>query len=477
MRKLTVSRPLRALLAVALLGLLAQSSLRAEGDAEFHGWVRELKPAALAAGVSDATFERIIAGLAPDCSQTGVFCTPAAEQQPDADQPAPPPAWTDRTGLPKSCEKVPQREFLEPAAYFPEAYLRRLVRRGQDMLEDFRANKPDIYQHILKIEATYGVPIPVLMGLWARETALGDATLNHNTVVALASLAYAGHERRRPWMRQQLIAALKMLENGDVSFEEFRSSWAGATGQTQIMPGEYLRFAVDGDGDGRKDIWNSAPDSLATTANILRDRGWSAASGWGRQVRVPTASANFDCTLEGRANMRPLSRWVSEAGITPADRPGEVSTSPLDPEQPVWLLLPGGSSGPAYLVTDNFDVLRDYNPSDLYALFIGLISDRLGCDTADRSCTFERPWPAGGPEAFPFSVENICRLQLSLKGQGHLKGEADGLFGPQTRAAIGRHQKAQGAAPTCYPSRQMLDELTAVPRAEAMHKDGVPVTP
>jgi hypothetical protein len=268
-----------------------------------------------------------------------------------------------------------------------------------------------------------------------------------------------------------------MLENGDVSFEEFRSSWAGATGQTQIMPGEYLRFAVDGDGDGRKDIWNSAPDSLATTANILRDRGWSAASGWGRQVRVPTASANFDCTLEGRANMRPLSRWVSEAGITPADRPGEVSTSPLDPEQPVWLLLPGGSSGPAYLVTDNFDVLRDYNPSDLYALFIGLISDRLGCDTADRSCTFERPWPAGGPEAFPFSVENICRLQLNLKDRGFLNGEADGLFGPQTRAAIGRYQKAQGRKPTCYPNRELYEQLRGSLKAEVMHKQGMPATP
>ncbi len=477
MRKLTVSRPLRALLAGSLLALLSQSNLSAETEADrFYAWLRELKPAALSAGVSDATFERTFAGLAPDCAQTGVFCEPVGEEPDAGPPPPPPPSWTERTGLPKSCEKVPQREFLEPAAYFPENYLRRLVRRGQEMLEDFRANKPDIYQHILKIEATHGVPVPILMGLWARETALGEATLNHNTVIALASLAYAGHEHRRPWMRQQLIAALKMLENGDVTFEEFRSSWAGATGQTQIMPGEYLRFAVDGDGDGRKDIWKSAPDSLATTANILRDRGWSA-PGWGRQVRVPQPSPNFDCTLEGRASMRPVSSWMGQAGITPADRPGEVTPPPLAPDQPVWLLLPGGASGPAFLVTENFDVLREYNPSDLYALFIGVISDRLGCDTADRSCVFERPWPASGPGAFPFSVENICRLQLSLKEKGHLHGNADGLFGPQTRAAIGRYQKAQGAAPTCYPSQQMLDDLTRMPRTEAMHKDGAPAVP
>jgi lytic murein transglycosylase len=447
----------------------AQPAASTEAE-RFKAWVRELRPAALEAGVSEAGFDRLFAGLTPDCAQTGVFCGTSSGDTPQ-------PSWTERTGLPKSCDKVAQREFLEPAGYFPEDYLRRLVRKGQALLEDLRTNKPETWRHILMVEETYGVPVPILMGLWARETSLGDARLNYNGVVALASLAYAGQEHRRAWMRRQLIAALKMVDRGEVAFADFRSSWAGATGLTQIMPEEYLRYAVDADGDGRKDIWTSVPDALATTANVLKQQGWGAPGGWGRQVRVPAPSETFDCTQEGRVSRKPAARWTDQLGLTPVTGPQEAASPPFDPDQPAWLLMPAGTGGPAFLVTENFDVLRDYNPSDLYALFIGAINDRLACDTEEAPCGFAAPWPDRGEGAFAFSVENICRLQLGLKQRGMLHGEADGLFGPQTRTAIGRWQKAQGSAPSCYPTRAIYDEITGAVRAEAPHKDKDAATP
>ncbi len=443
-------------------------------EEDFKAWVAELRPQALASGVSEAGFDRIFAGLTPNCEQTGVSCpAPGAAAEPNEPADVRPPSFTERTGLPPSCNKVSQREFLEPSAYFPEEYLRRLVGKGQAMLEDLRDNRPEVYRHIQRIEQTYGVPVPILMGLWARETAFGEAPLNHNAVVALASLAFAGGETRRPYMRRQLIGALKMVDSGAVSMENFRSSWAGATGLTQIMPDEYLAYAVDGDGDGAMDIWTSPPDALATTASILRQRGWKPHGGWGQAVKLPETA---DCTLEGRANKRPMSRWADQHGIRAADRGAEAAGPILSGEETGFLLMPAGTLGPAFLAEENFAALHAYNPSDLYALFIGYVGDRLGCDTGTEACTFLKPWPQAGESAFPFSVENVCRLQLSLKSQGVLNGEADGLFGPQTRTAIGRWQKAQGLRPTCYPSRELFEQISGAAREEARHNEGKAAT-
>jgi lytic murein transglycosylase len=467
----SVACRLRAMLSVAfILALFAPAPLSAQtyDRRDFTNWLDALKPVVKAAGVSEATFDHALARIEPDCTQTGVSC--------GAPQSAPTePSWSERTGLPKSCDKVSQREFLEPARYFPESYIAALVRKGQTLLSDMRRNRPDTFQNVLNIEQTYGVPVPILMGLWARETSFGDADLPHNAVVALASLAYAGPEARRPWMRRQLIAALRMLDGGYVPFNNFRSSWAGATGLTQIMPEEYLKFGADGDGDGIKNIWTSVPDALATTANVLRNMGWRPRQGWGREVRLPETGDGWDCTREGRASRQSLRRWAEDPNIVPVDRGLESTSALLIGEESSYPLTPTGTLGPAFLVGDNFDVLRAYNPSDLYALFIGYIADRLGCDTEGAPCTFVHPWPQ--PEnAFEFSVENICRLQLGLKANGMLPGEADGLFGPMTRAAIGRYQKAQGGKATCYPSRELFDQLGGDWKSEAMHQDGAPVT-
>jgi hypothetical protein len=261
-----------------------------------------------------------------------------------------------------------------------------------------------------------------------------------------------------------------MVENGDIAPEKFRSSYAGATGLTQIMPDEFLAFAVDGDRDGRRDIWNSIPDAMATTANVLKDRGWrSTAGSWGYEIRQP-AGRNFDCTLENRSNRWPARQWIETYGVTPAPRADGGRPRLPDPGMTVYLVMPAGARGPAFLATENFDVLRSYNTSDLYAIFVGHLADRVGCDTDSRECGFATPWPKAGPDDFEFSVENLCRLQVALKERGFLEGAPDGLFGAGTRVAIGRYQKATQRAPDCYPTRSLFAELSGKARSQALNQ-------
>ncbi len=457
----------QTLLAIALatFALLpaAHSPASAAGPGSFEKWVADLWPDAKAAGISRATFDKVFSGMTPDCKLPGVFCAGRKEG-------APPKKLSERTGLPASCNKVTQTEFLQPEKYFPPKYLRRLALRGRDILDRLEKEGPKTHQDLLEIERTFRIPRLMLMGLWGRETAFGSSPDDHNALQALASSAYAGYETRRAWFRKQLIAALKMVERGDVAPDNFRSSYAGATGLTQIMPDEYLGFAVDGDRDGKRDIWRSMPDAMATTANVLKDRGWrSEAGSWGYEVRLPPPSRHFDCTLEDRANRWPIRYWVSKYGLARVPRPG--GQQPQFPNlSPIsYLVLPAGARGPAFLATENFDVLRSYNTSDLYALFVGHLADRVGCDSDSRECTFFTPWPKSSADDFEFSVENLCRLQVALKERGFLQGTPDGLFGAGTRVAIGRYQKAMNKPPDCYPSRSLFAELVGKPRSEALN--------
>ncbi|MGB0086849.1 MAG: peptidoglycan-binding protein [Rhodomicrobiaceae bacterium] len=452
-----------ALAALALIPASSRSAVAAPGLVSFPQWLAELWPDAKAAGISRATFDRVFTGMVPDCKLPGVFCS-GEKHEPV------PKKLSERTGLPASCNKVTQPEFLQPEKYFPPKYIRRLALRGRDILLNLEKQGPKTHQDILEIERTFRIPHLMLMGLWGRETAFGEAPDGHNALQALASGAYAGYESRRDWFRKQLIAALKMVEDGHITPEKFRSSYAGATGLTQIMPDEFLAFAVDGDRDGKRDIWQSIPDAMATTANVLKDRGWrSDAGSWGYEVKLP-AGTNFDCTLENRANRWPLRQWVQKYGIAPVPRPGAEPPAFPDPGAIVYLVLPAGARGPAFLATENFDVLRSYNTSDLYAIFVGHLADRVGCDTDSRECTFSTPWPKSGQDDFAFSVENLCRLQVALKDRGFLDGTPDGLFGAGTRVAIGRYQKAMKRPPDCYPSRALFAELTGKPRSQALNE-------
>jgi lytic murein transglycosylase len=296
------------------------------------------------------------------------------------------------------------------------------------------------------------------MGLWGRESAYGEASMKHNAIRALASHAYAGY--RQDFFRGQLIAALKMVDDGHISVDRFTSSYAGATGLTQIMPDEFVGFAVDGDRDGRRDIWNSIPDSMATTANVLKDRGWnSAARSWGYEIVLPEPDERFDCTMENRSNRWPIGRWQSEFGLKRVPRLGVEEPPFPNPDNTGYLVMPAGARGPAFLVTENFDVLRSYNTSDVYALFVGHLADRIGCDTASRECRFHKSWPKSTRDDFEFSVETLCRMQVALKEQGHLEGTPDGLFGVGTRVAIGRYQKATQRKPDCYPTQSLYKEI------------------
>ena len=442
---------------------IAASPLPARAASGFETWLGALWPDAKSAGVSRATFDKVFAGMKPDCNLPGVFCpgeTSGASKR----------TLSQKTGLPASCNKVTQTEFLQPEKYFPPRYMRSLALRGRDILDKLEREGPKTHEHLVEIERTFRIPRSMLMGLWGRETAFGDAKLDHNALQALASSAYAADQSRREFFRKQLLAALKMVEDGHIAPEKFRSSYAGATGLIQIMPDEYLGFAVDGDRDGRRDVWQSVPDAMATTANVLKDRGWrSAAKSWGYEIKLPRTGRNFDCTLEHRVNRWPMRQWAERYGIVRAPRGGAEAPGFPDPSAIGYLVLPAGARGPAFLATENFDVLRSYNTSDLYAIFVGHLADRVGCDTDARECTFQTEWPRSGPDDFSFSVENLCRLQVALKDRGYLDGTPDGLFGAGTRVAIGRYQKARNLAPDCYPTQPLFQELTGKPRSQALN--------
>jgi lytic murein transglycosylase len=419
------------------------------------GWVAAVRTEALAAGVAGPTFDRVFATLTPDCRQPGVTCA-------DAEPKGPPQMPPHLRGLPQSCNRVTQAEFVHPARYFPERNLANLASRGRSIVASWRKDRPEAYAKLQEVSRETGVSIPVLVALWGRETGFGSAKLPHNAIRALASLARFGAATRRDWARGQLIAALKMVEDGHATPERMHSSWAGAIGLTQLTPEEFLEYAIDADGDGRLDIWNSEIDALASTANVLRHRGWRGdLGGWGHEISMPGAGSPFDCTLEGRFTRKSFREWVEVYGL--ARRRQGTGGAPLPfprLDQEGYVVMPAGTLGPAFLVTQNFDVLRSYNTSDNYSIFVGHVADRIGCRAG--SCGFGAGWPPQDtPGGFGFSVANLCRLQLALKERGFYPGEPDGLFGGQTRVAIGRYQKSIGQAPTCFPTASMFETLNA----------------
>jgi lytic murein transglycosylase len=420
-------------------------------------WVTSIRNEALAAGVGAATFDKIFANLTPDCAQPGVTCAPS-----DTGQKAPPAMPPHLRGLPQSCNRVTQPEFVHPARYFPERNLANLAVRGQSIVARWRKEQPDAYARLQIVTKETGVSLPILVALWGRETGFGTAKLRHNAVRALASLARFGADTRRDWARGQLIAALKILDEGHITQDRMASSWAGAIGLTQLTPDEFLTYAIDADGDGKRDIWGSEIDALASTANVLRHRGWSGdLRTWGYEVALP-ADERFDCTLEGRFTRKTFRDWSETHGLQRIRRDSSGAPLPLPKlDQEGYVVMPAGTLGPAFLVTQNFDVLRSYNTSDNYSIFVGHIADRVACDGA-HGCRFSKPWPAEAQTGgFDFTVANLCKLQLALKGRGFYPGEPDGLFGGQTRVAIGRYQKSIGEKPSCFPTAAMFERLNA----------------
>ncbi len=258
-------------------------------------------------------------------------------------------------------------------------------------------------------------------------------------VQALATEAFMG--TRKDHFYPQFIDALVILEGDHVPLSEFKSSWAGALGQPQFLPSVYLSTAVDFDRKGGRDIWKSVPDVLGSIANYLKQNGWQAGTGWGFEVQVP---ATVSCTLEGPDQGKPLSDWIEMGVRNPDGTPIRARSE----KQVMHLLMPAGRFGPAFLVTDNFYVLKTYNESDLYALFIGHLADRIRGNAAP----FSGRWADVGG----FDRGDVRAMQQRLEARGVDVGSADGLVGYKTRIAVGTWQEDNGRPATCFPDTALL---------------------
>jgi lytic murein transglycosylase len=408
-----VRRLSTAWLRLACLVLASRPGFAA--DADFRAFLDTLRPEAEARGVSRATFDAATRELTPDLGL------------PDLALPGRP-----ATG-------AAQAEFTQtPAAYLSERSLQNLAGRGRRLLQQHRAA-------LDAIQARFGVPAPVLLAIWGRETAFGDAKLPHDVLRALATQTYAG--RRKERFREELLAALSLIEEGRLPPERRRSSWAGAMGLVQFLPSDYQRYGSDGDGDGQADIWASAPDALASAASQLAAKGWQPGRRWAHEVRVPKG---LDCTMADPALKLPLREWLRR-GLALA-----TGAAPADLGEDVSLLLPAGTGGPAFLIGANYFVIKEYNFSDLYVLFVGNLADRIA---------------GGGPFAMPWPVlpqlaaRDIEELQKRLTDVGFYSGAIDGKAGMATRLSLGRFQTARGLAADCWPSPAALQSLRAAQAA------------
>ncbi len=310
------------------------------------------------------------------------------------------------------------------------------VRKGRSALRKYRGLMGEI-------EETYRVSADAVLAIWGLETGFGANRGDYPVISALATLAYAGD--RGTFFESELVAALKIIQSGDITPEKMLGSWAGAMGHGQFMPSSYLKYAVDHDGDGRRDIWGHDPtDALASIANYLQEQGWRSGQPCGEEMFLPEG---FDLSLTGRDRPRPASDWgdlgvCSPRGMQPVDY-GEAS-----------ILLAAGAEGPAYLAYHNFGVFLSYNNSVSYALSVGCLAHRI-----DGNMKFTKPWPEGQQV---LSRADMRELQERLTELGHDTQGVDGLAGPNTHRALQGWQSAAGLPADGFPSGKMLDQLRAV---------------
>jgi membrane-bound lytic murein transglycosylase B len=370
----------------------------------FAEWQAGFRKEALAAGIRADLFDRAFIGVSPDMS-----VIKADRSQPEFSR----PVW----------------EYLDGAL----SPLR--VRKGQALLQQHA----DILQ---SIEQRYGVDRQALVAVWGMESNFGQFQGTKSVINSLATLAYEG--RRPGFAHAQLIAALQILQQGDITPEKMLGSWAGAMGQTQFIPTTYNTHAVDFDGDGRRDIWGSATDALASTAHYLQSSGWQRGQPWGFEVSL---GEGFDYTLADGTIRKPVSEWerlgVSEYGGLPI--------APDDKQLSASLLLPAGHRGPAFLIFDNFRAILKYNNSSSYALAVGLLSQRF----AGAGLVYGQ-WPK---EDLPLSRSERIELQTLLGKHNYDAGTPDGIIGANTRKAIRGAQQSFGWPADGYPTHKLLEAL------------------
>lgn len=387
---------------------------RAAATAAFRVFLDDtVRPAARAAGVAPETFAAATAGLTPDFDL------------PDLSAPG---------TAPRADGGAFQAEFTGPAAYLSEKKLAALVAGARKRAKTHAAT-------LAAVEKATGVPPGVILAIWGKESAFGTVAIPKEAVRTLATQAFMG--ARRDIFLPELVAALLILQEEPVGEHDMRSSWAGAMGQPQFLPSKFRAYAVDFDRDGRRDIWGSVPDVLGSIGNFLRAHGWTPGVPWGVEVRLP---ASVSCTLEGPDQGRPVAAWAADGVVTTAGRPPTAK----DVGPTGHLLMPAGRLGPAFLVSGNFYVLKDYNESDVYALLVGLVGDRVRADGRLE----------GGFARLPaFTRGDVRDLQRRLERLGHDVGGADGLVGFRTRVAIGREEEKRGHAATCFPGPAAFAEI------------------
>ena len=338
----------------------------------------------------------------------------------------------------------PDMTVLEFLDYQPEFrtpiwdYLAGLV--DEERIADGRARIEQWRATLEAVEARYGVDPATVVAVWGVESDFGRTTGKRPLVTSLATLSCFG--RRQGYFRGELYAALRILQDGHVDPDHLAGSWAGAFGHTQFMPSSFMRLAVDFDGDGRRDIVDSIPDALGSTANFLRKAGWRAGEPWGFEVRLPRG---FDPALAGRTKRKSLSDWAA-LGLTRADAAAWAPTHAA-----AGLLLPAGVEGPAFLVLRNFDAIYAYNAAESYALAIAHLADRLRGQPP-----FTTAWPTDDPG---LSRAQRRELQALLIQRGYAIGAIDGVIGAGTRAAIEDVQRRKGMPPDGRAGRKILDLL------------------
>ena len=391
-----------------LTAAVAQDAAPMVDDATFRSCLAQLQAAPAFRNIDRASFVQHTQNLAPDASVLALL-----DRQPEFTM----PVWD---------------------------YIAVLV--DDERVADGRAAYAKWQDTLRRIEQQTGVATNVVVGVWGVESNFGQNLGGRPLVQSLATLSCFG--RRQAYFRGEFAAALRILQEGHIAPDKLVGSWAGAFGQTQFMPSTFFRSAVDFDGDGRRDIVDSVPDALASTAKFLQNAGYRRGEPWGFEVRLP---AGFDTSDAGRKNKRPIDAW-RRAGVTLADGAALPDSLPS-----AGLLLPARSraaGGPAFLVGRNFDTLYSYNASENYALAIAQLSNLVANPSA--SVAFVTPWPTDDPG---LSRAQNRELQTLLLARGHDIGSADGMIGAKTREAIKAEQQRLGMKPDGRAGQKLLAGL------------------
>lgn len=370
-------------------------------QASFAAWIAGFSREALAAGIRPATVQQVLAH---------------ATLQPRVIE-------LDRA----------QPEFNRtPWAYLDSAVSAQRIAQGQ-------AKRAEHQAAIDAAATRYGVPSSIITAIWGMESNYGSNFGTFRAVDALATLAFEG--RRAAWARSELLAALRILDQGDISDERMVGSWAGAMGNTQFLPSVFLAYAVDADGDGHRDIWGSIPDVAASTANFLARMGWQAGQPWGVEVRLPQG---FDYARAEQTVRQTAAQWAAE-GVQ------SVDGQPLPALEAASIATPAGARGPAFLVGPNFRAILRYNNSVSYAMAVGLLARQI-----DGGSGVATAWPR---DLAPLSRSQVQQLQTLLNQRGFNAGTPDGVMGPATRAGLRQYQQSLGAVADGYPTAELLQRL------------------